>query len=122
MKKRTKKKYQHSAFVQIGGVMKRIDVDAIEYIEALSYKCMFYMEDGSKMEVSMPMGEAIEYMNEEQIVRIYRSYCVNIDQIDEYYTGMVKMYSGKQVPIGRAYHESFEDILILLKTRGRKKM
>lgn len=38
---KTKKKYQHSAFIPVGGVMKRIDVDAIVYIEARSYKCVF---------------------------------------------------------------------------------
>ncbi len=47
--------------------MKRIDVDAIVYIEARSYKCVFIMEDGTLYEVSMPMGEAIEFMDREQM-------------------------------------------------------
>ena len=117
---KTKKKYQHSAFIPVGGVMKRIDVDAIVYIEARSYKCVFNMEDGTLYEVSMPMGEAIEFMDKEQIARIHRSYSVNIDQIDEYYGGMVRMYGGKEIPIGREYHEAFEEVLILLGARKRK--
>lgn len=121
MKNKVSKKYQHSVFVQTGGVMKRIDVDAIVYIEANSYKCLFYMEDGTRYVVSMPMCEAIEDMDEEQIVRIHRSYSVNIDQIDEYYGGMVKMYSGKEIPVGRDYHDVFEDVVILLRTRNRGK-
>ena len=51
---KTKKKYQRSAFVPVGGVMKRIDVDAIVFIEAQSYKCVFNMDNGTKYEVSMP--------------------------------------------------------------------
>lgn len=121
MKKKAVKKYQRSAFVPTGGVMKRIDVDAIVYIEAHSYKCMFYMDDGTTYEISMPMGKAIEYMDEKQIARIHRSYSVNIDQIDEYYGGMVKMYNGKEIPVGREYRDAFEDVLILLGARKRKK-
>lgn len=118
---KAKKKYQRSAFVPVGGVMKRIDVDAIVFIEAQSYKCVFNMEDGTKYEVSMPMGEAIEDMDDEQIVRIHRSFSVNIDQIDEYYGGMVKMYGGKEIPIGREFKDDFKEVLIMLKSRNRNK-
>jgi len=118
---KTKKKYQRSAFVPVGGVMKRIDVDAIVFIEAQSYKCVFNMDNGTKYEVSMPMREAIEDMDEEQIVRIHRSFSVNIDQIDMYYGGMVKMYGGKEIPIGREYKDDFKEVLILLKSRNRSK-
>lgn len=99
--------------------MKRIDVDAIVFIEAQSYKCVFNMEDGTQYEVSMPMGEAIADMDQEQIVRIHRSFSVNIDQIDEYYGGMVKMYSGREIPIGRDYRDAFKEVVILLKSRNR---
>lgn len=102
--------------------MKRIDVDAIVFIEAQSYKCVFNMEDGTKYKVSMPMGEAIEEMDEEQIVRIHRSFSVNIDQIDEYYGGMVKMYGGKEIPIGREYKSVFEEVIIILRSRNRRKV
>lgn len=119
---KAKRKYQHSAFVSVGGIMKRIDVDAIVFIEAQSYKCVFNMEDGTKYKVSMPMGEAIEDMDEEQIVRIHRSFSVNIDQIDEYYGGMVKMYGGKEIPIGREYKSVFEEVIIILRSRNRRKV
>lgn len=101
--------------------MKRIDVDAIVFIEAQSYKCVFNMDNGTKYEVSMPMGEAIVDMDEEQIVRIHRSFSVNIDQIDEYYGGMVKMYGGKEIPIGREFKDDFKEVLIMLKSRNRNK-
>ena len=100
--------------------MKRIDVDAIVFIEAQSCKCVFHMEDGTKYDVSMPMGEAIVDMDEEQIVRIHRSFSVNIDQIDEYYGRMVKMYGGKEIPLGRDYKDVFEEVLILLRARNRR--
>ena len=116
---KVKRKYQHSAFVAVGGVMKRIDVDAIVFIEAQSYKCVFNMEDGTQYEVSMPMGEAIADMDQEQIVRIHRSFSVNIDQIDEYYGGMVKMYGGREIPIGREYRDAFKEVVILLRSRNR---
>lgn len=99
--------------------MKRIDVDAIVFIEAQSYKCVINMEDGTQYEVSMPMGEAIADMDQEQIVRIHRSFSVNIDQIDEYYGGMVKMYSGREIPIGREYRDAFKEVVILLRSRNR---
>lgn len=118
---KAKKKYQRSAFVPVGGVMKRIDVDAIVFIEAQSYKCVFNMDNGTKYEVSMPMVEAIEDMDDEQIVRIHRSFSVNIDQIDEYYGGMVKMYGGKEIPIGREFKDDFKEVLIMLKSRNRNK-
>ena len=54
MMNKISKKYQRSAFIDMGGIKKRIDVDAIVFIEAQSYKCVFNMEDGTKFEVSMP--------------------------------------------------------------------
>lgn len=121
MRNKISKKYQRSAFIDMGGIKKRIDVDAIVYIEAMSYKCTINMEDGTKYTVSKPMCETIEDMDEEQIVRIHRSFSVNIDQIDEYYGGKVKMYSGKEIPVGREYRQDFENAIIILKSRNRRK-
>ena len=71
-------------FFRKDGGWKSVSTDCIVCMEACAYKCIFYMDDGTKKEVEMPLGTALAKTQEQAttFLRVHRSYAVNIEHID----------------------------------------
>ena len=57
---------------------KRITVSEIAYIEAMKDNCIIHMKDGSHHLLTCPMCTVERSLNEEDFMRIHRSFIVNI--------------------------------------------
>lgn len=121
MNKEENEKYPNSAFVRMDGGWKRINVNSINVIEANCYKCSILMSDGRVLPVSKPLSETLADLDSPHILRIHRSFAVNIDRIDMLYPGMVRMEGGKEITIGREFRELVKQRFIILDTRNRSK-
>ena len=94
-------------FVRHAGGLKSISTDSIVYMEANACKSFFYLNDGSVVQVEMPLNMALRKMSKiaKTILRIHRSYAVNIEYINMYYNDCFIMHTGKSIPIGREYRK-----------------
>lgn len=91
------------------GMIHRIPVHSIEYLEAQNKHVLFVLTDGQVLESTEPL-----YMYEpkftvaEGFFKCSRSYIVNIHRISSYSPREVKMCSGSRIPISRNVHREFE--------------
>lgn len=121
MKENASKRTINPIFFRKDGGWKSISTDCIMYIEACSYKCKFYMDDQTIKEIEMPMGTALDKtkMQGKSILRIHRSFAVNIEHIDMCYNDCVIMQNGKRIPIGREYRNAVSMALVIIDKRDR---
>ena len=54
-----------------------------------------------------------------RLLRVHRSYAVNIEHIDMVYNDSIIMQNKKRIPIGRDYHDSVPRNLVLIDKRDR---
>lgn len=100
---------------------KRITVSEIAYIEAMKDNCIIHMKDGSHHLLTCPMCTVERSLNEEDFMRIHRSFIVNIGFINEYNYGFVVLENGMEVAIGRNYKEALKSSLCFWGQRQRDK-
>ncbi|MGN0233877.1 MAG: LytTR family transcriptional regulator DNA-binding domain-containing protein [Bacteroidaceae bacterium] len=65
-------------FVRHAAGLKSISTDSIVYMEANACRRNFYLNDGSVVQVEMPLNMALSKITK-TILRIHRSYAVNIE-------------------------------------------
>ena len=119
--KNVSKRTRNPIFFRMGGGWKSVSTDSIMYMEASACKCRFFMDDGTVKEVEMPLGTALAKTQEQAttLLRVHRSYAVNIEHIDMVYNDSVIMQNGKRIPIGREYRDSIPRNLVLIDKRDR---
>ena len=119
--KNVSKRTKNPIFFRKDGGWKSVSTDCIVCMEACAYKCIFYMDDGTKKEVEMPLGTALAKTQEQAttFLRVHRSYAVNIEHIDIIYNDSVIMQNKKRIPIGREYRNSVPRNLVLIDKRDR---
>ncbi len=103
------------------GRFKRISVSEIAYIEASRDNCIINMHDGKKYILVCPMSDFLEQISPCPILRIHRSFAVNINFIDETTYGMVYLVNGMEVRIGNNYRNSLYEIFPIKGLRTRNK-
>ncbi len=119
--KNVSRRTRNPIFFRKDGGWKSVSTDCIVCMEACAYKCIFYMDDGTVKEVEMPLGTALAKTQEQTttLLRVHRSYAVNIEHIDMVYNDSIIMQNKKRIPIGRDYHDSIPMNLVLIDKRDR---
>lgn len=119
--KNVSKRTRNPIFFRMGGGWKSVSTDSIMYMEASACKCRFFMDDGTVKEVEMPLCTALAKTQEQAttLLRVHRSYAVNIEHNDMVYNDSIIMQNKKRIPIGRDYHDSVPRNLVLIDKRDR---
>ena len=121
MKENVSKRTRNPIFFRMGGGWKSVSINSIVYMEASASKCIFFMDDGTVKEVEMPLCTALAKTQEQTttLLRVHRSYAVNIEHIDMVYNDSIVMQNKKRIPIGRDYHDVIPMSLVLIDKRDR---
>lgn len=93
-------------FIKIGYDHIRIAFEDILYLAADGDYCEIYLEDKKHL-TSDTLKKWIEMLEGWDFFRIHKSYVVNIHQIEKVSGNTLYLYNGTQLPIGRAFKESF---------------
>lgn len=94
-------------FIKTNGKLLRIDLDSIEYLEAMSDYVVVHTEDKRSHIVYATMKEFESRMaSSKKFYRIHRSYLVHIQKIRSIENGQV-LIGDKLLPIGNTYKEDF---------------
>ena len=99
------------ALPQLGSI-NFIEVDEIVSLQADSNYTIIHMKDMQKLVVSKTLKDFEELLDDNQFVRVHKSYIVNLRYIKEYSTfdgGIVKMADGNQWSISRRQLDFFLD-------------
>ncbi len=100
---------QKIALPQLGSI-NFIEIDDIVSLQADSNYSIIHMKDMQKLVISKTLKDFEELLDENQFVRIHKSYIINLKYIKEYSTtdgGIVKMADGNQWSISRRQLEFF---------------
>ena len=99
-------------FVKSDYKIVRIDIDKINYIEAMSEYLRISCEDKSKpVIVLLSMKKIEEHLPSSKFMRIHRSFIINLDKISEVKKNHVTLGQDVVLPIGDNYKETFMDYL-----------
>jgi len=99
------------ALPQLGSI-NFIEVDDIVSLQADSNYTIIHMKDMQKLVISKTLKDFEELLDDNQFVRIHKSYIINTAYIKEYLAadgGMVKMADGNHWSISRRQQEFFLD-------------
>lgn len=92
-------------FVKEKGGSIKVDLDKLLYLEAVDSYTRLIFEDEEVM-VSQNLKSMQEKLASKEIVRVHKSYCVNISAISTIKGGVVYINDHK-IPVGRAYKDDF---------------
>ncbi|MEO1257320.1 MAG: LytTR family DNA-binding domain-containing protein [Bacteroidota bacterium] len=76
--------------------------DEILYVESLKEYVRIFLSDGRKVVTRFQIGEFEKHMQANHLLRIHRSFLVNIDKISAYSASEIEVGKVK-LPIGRGY-------------------
>lgn len=97
-------------FVKCERTYEKIYYNDIQYIEALENYVVIYTKDTKYMTL-MPMKRMEELLDEDQFMRVHKSYIANIDKILSYEKNGLKLLS-KTIPVSRGHKAAvFERIV-----------
>lgn len=91
----------------------RIEPDEIVFVKADHNYCDIYFTDKSRSTQVMPMGEFLEKLNLPNIVRISRSYAINLKHIQRIRGNEIELIFGEPIRITDAYREQLHHHLKL---------
>ncbi len=91
----------HSFFIKTGREMTRIEVNDILYIESLKDYVQIYLPD-KKYIYKARISNLEEELQDDQFLRIHKSYLIPIDKITAVSPTHVRL-GEKEIPIGRTY-------------------
>ena|SRR5438105_446451 len=102
-------------FYRKDGLLKKIDLGDIVFIEAANNYSKFLTPDGFIM-VRVTLDAALNLLPEYKFVRIHRSFAVSVDHIDVVGRESVKLLTDPklEIPVSKKYYaEIIEKIVIL---------
>lgn len=86
----------------------RIDINEIIYVKADGYSCHIYSANQKKMTISMSLNNFLEKANHKSLVRVHRTYAINVTTIKSVIGGEVLLESDVEVPVGKSYLVEFK--------------
>jgi DNA-binding LytR/AlgR family response regulator len=95
------------------GTFKKYDISEILYIEAGRAYCIIHTTKG-KLTQSINMKAMEEKINHPQLIKVHRSYVVNLDAIDGV-KGNILLVNDEEVPVSEQYKESVFKLLPFVK-------
>ena len=102
---------KHGFFPTNDGAIK-IAYDEIAYMHASGQYCDIFLKGGNKYNTSYPMKEVLKKIPDTNIVRISRSYCINLKMVDSIDGNLVRMGSNS-FTIGETYREEVKSMFNL---------
>ena len=98
-------------FIKSGYEHIKIDVADIRYIQSdADYTEIFTVE--KKYLSNEPLRYWDEYLDSKRFVRIHKSYILNISKIEKIIGNQVRLDNNTNLPIGRAYKDSFMKLVL----------
>lgn len=92
-------------YVKADGVMQKIFVNEILYIESWKDYVRLYFTNGKYLLVKQPISAMENLLSQHNFLRVHRSYIVSLNKISGYSSTTVKLNS-IEIPIGRLYKQS----------------
>ncbi|MDE7284891.1 MAG: LytTR family transcriptional regulator DNA-binding domain-containing protein, partial [Lachnospiraceae bacterium] len=83
------------------GTQKMVSVNDILYFESLAHHIIFHLISSKNFEVKDSMEHMIQTLQHPNFVRVHRSFCVNLDYIDNIKLPQITMTDGTEIPISR---------------------
>jgi two-component system, response regulator PdtaR len=109
---------RNALFVKNRGRYQRIFVDQIYWIEAANSSIIIETEVG-KFVISANLKNFQRQFNHQTLVKIHRSYIINIDKVCTFDDSTVQLTAGQQkvsLPIGQSYKQNFEGVVVKLRS------
>lgn len=92
----------HSVFIKEKEHFRKIDFDAILFVEALGSYCCVHLAEGRDLTLSFTLSEITPKLNANCFLRVHRSYIVNVNRIDAFIGNMLCI--GKyRVPVSKQH-------------------
>ncbi len=99
-------------FVKSEYKLVRIDKQRIVYIEGMKDYIKIYINGEPKPVLTlMSMKEMMQKLNEQQFVRLHRSFIVNVAFVRGISRSLVTMPDGTQIPVGDGYRAQFNEVI-----------
>lgn len=96
---------QEYFFVRIGNNLKRIDIDAIQYVEVEEKYCSIYA-DSRQFHVKIALKDFLKKLPEKKFIRVHRSFVVNVDFISTIKLNESMIFLGDhKIPFSRTYKD-----------------
>lgn len=96
---------QEYFFVRIGNNLKRIDVNAIQYVEVEEKYCSIYA-DNRQFHVKIALKDFLKKLPETKFIRVHRSFVVNVDFISTIKLNENMIFLGEhKIPFSRTYKD-----------------
>lgn len=89
-------------YTNYDGEKKEIDIRNIEYIKAAG-RCSQIVYNGKKILISQNIGTLEAQLKETEILRVHKSYMVNVSQIKNSNKKLIILKSGKKIPRGAKF-------------------
>ncbi len=105
----TTKEKSKSFFVKDGGSLVKIDIENILFFQADDNYSRIFTTQKNYI-ISSTLKKVSERLDEEQFIRIHRSYIINKNYIDKIKNSFVYI-ENHQLPIGRSYHDKLFNII-----------
>lgn len=89
------------------GRNERVDISAIECLEALKDYTRLHLSDGRQLTTLGTLTSFEQQLPASQFMRVHRSYIVNIKKVQSYSTQTLRLQIGLELPIGKTAKDSF---------------
>lgn len=102
------------AKINNNSVTQKIKMDDIVYIESFRYNQIVHLVSGEQLEIRMTMDDLEEKLKPYSIVRIYKSYLVNLKYVQRIERDGVKVQYGKGIVlnVSRAKVQELRDVFL----------
>jgi DNA-binding LytR/AlgR family response regulator len=95
-------------FIKSGYEYVKVSLDDIHYIKSDADYTELYLP-GKKLLSSESLKFWVDFLDDNQFIRIHKSFIVNTAKIEKVGGKYVYLQSGEELPIGRAYKEEFSN-------------
>ncbi|MEM7161069.1 MAG: response regulator transcription factor [Bacteroidota bacterium] len=108
-----KQKSAELTLIKDGEKLLSLDMKELLYIEGMGAYSKFILKNEERM-VSQNLGSLDRKIKEDNIVRVHRSYIVNVNKIEEIKGKSSLVINGVSIPIGETYRSNLFDLLKIL--------
>jgi DNA-binding LytR/AlgR family response regulator len=108
--------YNKHFFLRQDGVLRKIDLDSIVYIEAAKNYTKFYSTDDIYM-ARITFDAAMDLLPENKFLRVHRSFAAAADHIDVIERDSVRFISMKaEIPVSRKWYAALSNQVVIMDT------
>lgn len=99
-------------FIKSATGMIQVNLSTINYLEAYDYYANIYTDKG-KILAKMTLKELMEQLDYPDVLRVHKSYAVNLRKVDKIKYG--EIYIGEmKIPVGRAFRDELKERIKVL--------